>query len=97
MQLSLPELVELWARPDVVTTGSPYAKRFLSRAALRNDPAFAPDWKGQVLAEADRPDTDRVTIAAHMPALLAGFRLAASDLADIVTDAGLDPRYVDDA
>jgi peptidoglycan hydrolase-like protein with peptidoglycan-binding domain len=89
LQLSLPELVELWAAPDALTTGSPYANRFLSRAALRNDPAFAPDWKGQVLAEADRPEAVTVTITTHTPALLAGFRLSSNELADILSDAGL--------
>jgi peptidoglycan hydrolase-like protein with peptidoglycan-binding domain len=91
LQFSLPELVELWAPPEVAITGSPYAKRFLSRAALRNDPAFTPDWKGDVLADADRPAADPVTIAAHSPALLAGFRLAATELDDILSDAGLTP------
>jgi peptidoglycan hydrolase-like protein with peptidoglycan-binding domain len=77
--LSADEVALLFATPDPAVAASFYQKRFLSRAALRNDPAFAPDWKGDVLATAKISD--------HEPALLAGLRLKAPYLDDIRADA----------
>ncbi|QII85021.1 hypothetical protein G3T20_10260 [Bordetella hinzii] len=70
--LGVDELTMLWAAPDVVSPASFYAERFLSKAALRNDAVFSPDWKGQVLSGAK--------ISEHIPALLSGLRLKAAYL-----------------
>jgi len=75
LDLSIPQVVALWADPDPVQPHSLYAQRFRSRALLRLDPAFQPDWSGVVLSSA--------TIGAHLSALQAGLRASGPDLATL--------------
>ncbi len=72
LDLSIPQVVALWADPDPSRPQSLYAQRFRSRALLRLDPVFEPDWAGNVLAGA--------TIGEHVSALQAGLRVTGADL-----------------
>ncbi|MFN8484246.1 MAG: neuraminidase-like domain-containing protein [Anaerolineae bacterium] len=80
LDVSIADVVSLWAPLDI-GPGSLYRRRFLSKAALRHDRVFAPDWKGDVLIGAKLAD--------HTPAILAGLRLKALDLDAILTDIEL--------
>lgn len=76
--LSVQQIIALWGTPNTKRPDSLYRKRFLSKAALAHDPAFSPDWKGDVLVEAKIKD--------HIPALLAGLRLKSDDLNALLPD-----------
>lgn len=81
LDLSIPQVVALWADPDPVQSHALYAQRFRSRALLRLDPAFQPDWAGVVLSGA--------TIGEHLSALQAGLRASGPDLATLRVHLGL--------
>jgi hypothetical protein len=79
LDLPVDQVAMLWAGPDTTSDDSFFHRRFLSKAALRNDPAFAPDWKGSML--------DGAKISEHVPAILSGLRLKADHLDAIRADA----------
>jgi hypothetical protein len=81
LDLSIAQAVGLWSPLDPTRAGSLYEQRFHSRALLRLDPAFEPDWAGRILAGA--------TIGAHLPALQAGLRCSGTDLAALRPRLGL--------
>jgi peptidoglycan hydrolase-like protein with peptidoglycan-binding domain len=81
LDLAVPEAAALWTNLNVQSPGSPYCKRFLSQATLRIDPAFQPDWRGEVLSGA--------VIGEHVPTLLAGLRLRSVELGDLRSVTGL--------
>jgi hypothetical protein len=80
---ALQVLFALWGDLDPNGQDSLYLQLFGNPAALPNDPAFAPLPDGAVLQDATQ------TITGHVPALLAGLRVSASDLTLIRADAGL--------
>jgi peptidoglycan hydrolase-like protein with peptidoglycan-binding domain len=81
LDLPIPQIVALWADPDPTHPQSLYAQRFNSRALLRLDDAFQPDWAGRVLGGA--------TIGEHLSALQAGLRITGADLTVLRADLGL--------
>lgn len=81
LELSLPQIVALWADLDPNLPGGLYQRRFLSRTQQQVDAAFIPDWAGRVLAGA--------RIGDHLPALQAGLRLSGADLAALRAHRGL--------
>jgi peptidoglycan hydrolase-like protein with peptidoglycan-binding domain len=81
LDLSIPQVVALWADPDPTRPRSLYSQRFSSRALLRLDPAFQTDWAGRVLVGAK--------VGEHLSALQSGLRVSGADLAVLRTDLGL--------
>ncbi len=83
LKLSLPELAVLLGH---IETGprALYTQLFLNRAALALDASFGLALDGRELALTTK------TIAAHIPALVAAFRISAEDLELIRAHAGLD-------
>lgn len=81
VELPVAQVVALWADPDPARPGSLYAQRFSNRSLLRLDPAFQPDWAGDVLVNA--------AIGDHLSALQAGLRLSGADLAVLRDHLGL--------
>lgn len=72
LDLSIAQVVALFADLNPARPAGLYARHFRSRATLRLDPAFDVDWSGRTLAGAD--------VADHLPALRATLRLSAADL-----------------
>ena len=83
LKLSMPELAVLTGH---FQTGprSLYTQLFLNRAALALDPSFGLTMDGTELA------LTAETLDAHVPALIAAFRIGAEDLARVRRLAGLD-------
>ncbi|MCX5314711.1 neuraminidase-like domain-containing protein [Streptomyces sp. NBC_00154] len=81
LDLTVAQVVALWADLDPTRPGSLYHQRFRNRALLRIDPVFDPDWRGTVLAGAHIGD--------HLPALQAAMRASDSDLAALRARLGL--------
>jgi hypothetical protein len=84
--LSLPDVrmvLSLWGPIDTNGEDSLYAKLFLSKAALHIDPVFEPQPDGAILSD------PRLTITAHVPAILAALRVRDTDLAAIRADVRL--------
>lgn len=78
LDFSVQQIVALWAPLDPRRPGTLYYKYFLSKAYLKHDAAFEPDWKGAVLQGA--------VIKDHVSALLAGLRLNSTDVGALLPD-----------
>ncbi|SCG63995.1 neuraminidase-like domain-containing protein [Micromonospora humi] len=81
LDVAVAQVVLLWADLDPTRPGSLYHRRLRNRALLRLDPAFDPDWRGQVLPGA--------TVGDHLATLQAGMRVPAADLAALRAHLGL--------
>lgn len=81
LDLSLAQVVALWADLDPARAGGLYARRFHNRARIHDDMAFTPDWAGRILSGA--------VIGDHLPALQAGLRVSAADLTMLRKHLGL--------
>ncbi|MEV4415280.1 neuraminidase-like domain-containing protein [Catellatospora sp. NPDC049609] len=81
LDLTVAQAVLLWADLDPTRPGSLYHRRLRNRALLRLDPAFDPDWRGDVLPGA--------TVGDHLPTLQAGMRAGAADLTALRAHLGL--------
>ncbi|GAA1614457.1 hypothetical protein GCM10009679_18540 [Saccharothrix algeriensis] len=81
LDLTVAQVVLLWADLDPTRPGSLYHRRLRNRALLRLDPAFDPDWRGAVLAGA--------TLGEQLPTLQAGMRAGAADLTALRAHLGL--------
>lgn len=75
LDLTVAQVTALWADPDPTQPQSLYGQRFRNRALLQLDPAFQPDWAGEVLKGA--------TIGEHLSALQAGLHVSGPDLATL--------------
>ncbi|MBA2748697.1 MAG: hypothetical protein H0U45_08135 [Tatlockia sp.] len=78
--LTVQQVVALWFTLDINRPDALYRKYFLSKAALKHDPAFKTDWKGDVLVGPG------IKVKDHAPALLAAFRLKSDDLNALLPD-----------
>jgi hypothetical protein len=81
LDLTVAQVTALWADPDPTRPQSLYGQRFNNRALLQLDPAFQPDWAGEVLKGA--------TIGEHLSALQAGLHVSGADLTALRGHLGL--------
>ncbi|MCX4791590.1 neuraminidase-like domain-containing protein [Streptomyces sp. NBC_01221] len=81
LDLTVAEVVVLWADLDPTRAGSLFHQRLRNRALTRVDPAFDPDWRGAVLPGA--------VVGEHLPALRAALRVGVADLAALRAQLGL--------
>ena len=81
VSVPLPQLTTFWGVIDTYGQQSLYRQIFLNKAIRSADETFAIQRDGRVL-------TQSVPISAHIPALLAAFRLKEDDLTSIASDLG---------
>ncbi|MFC2146444.1 Tc toxin subunit A, partial [Acidobacteriota bacterium] len=77
----LDQLATIWGDIDTYGVKSLYKKLFLNKAVQRIDTAFAEDRLGRYLAGQNLP------LMAHVPAILAAFRMTAEDLHCVLDSA----------
>jgi hypothetical protein len=87
LKLPLNKLATLWGSIDTYGDKSLYKKLFLNKTVLQTDKRFEADPFGNFL----QPDPlDTTTLADHVPAILAAFRMSEDDLNAILKVAILD-------
>lgn len=73
LELLVPQVVVLFSDLDPTRPNSLYHRVFRNRASRHIDPAFEPDWSGEVLRDA--------TIGKQLAALQSGLRIGDADMA----------------
>ncbi len=87
LKMPLAPLMSLWSKLDINGTDSLYHKLFLNKSIQEIDTAFKPDKLGRFFQHSE---TDPYLLNAHLPAIMAAFRLEASDLERILATSSLD-------